>query len=175
VAITKQRQKSTLTCGRVADEEGLVEAEEEEAVARGVDHDRAVDVVGDVGRGVVVGEGAGRPLDEPRDHPALVGAEVDGLEAVDVRGDEGVHREEGLGWLPGVVVEDDGVVSGEATPGLADGAAAEEVPGRQADEDLPDHLLREAAGGTALDLIRRHGMGAAKVGRDGEPLEMPAP
>jgi hypothetical protein len=33
-----------------------------------------------------------------------------------VRGDEGIHGEEGLGWLPAVVVEDEGAVGGEAAP-----------------------------------------------------------
>lgn len=48
----------------------------------------------------------------------------------------------------GMMGEEEIVGKGDAVPGVADGAAAEECFGRQADEDLPYHdLLREATEG----------------------------
>ena len=50
------------------------------------------------------------------------------------------------GGLAGVVGEEEVAGGGGAAPGTADGTAAEEVFGGQADEDLPDgDLVREAA------------------------------
>ena len=53
--------------------------------------------------------------------------------------------EEGQGGLAVVVGGEEIAGGGRAAPGGADGAAAEEGFGRQADEDLPYHdLIREA-------------------------------
>lgn len=73
------------------------------------------------------------------------------VEGNDVLGADGaafITVEEVEGGLAGVMGQEEVVGGGHVAPGKADGAAAEEVLGGQANEDLPDDdLLREATKG----------------------------
>lgn len=122
-----RREARPLVRCRVANVEAGIEAEKEETVAGAVDVEAA----------------APRPLvGEPEDGPETVGAEVKCVDAA-VRlpplatGGAAEEGDEGHRRLVAVVVGRELAVGDDPEPVLANGAEAEDGPGRQAEEDVP--------------------------------------
>ena len=131
----KLREGCKLTSCRVADGElrRVVGRKGKVAVAACLEHEAVIKAVG-----VVCKSSDGPELVDGDDPcPVVQGEEVQGRVVVAV--------EEGDGGLAGVVGEEEAAGGGGAAPRGADGAAAEDAFGRQADEDLPDgDVVREA-------------------------------
>jgi hypothetical protein len=131
-----RREARPLVRCRVANVEAGIEAEKEETVAGAVDVEAA----------------APRPLvGEPDDGPETVGAEVKCVDAA-VRlpplatGGAAEEGDEGHRRLVAVVVGRELAVGDDPEPVLANGAEAEDGPGRQAEEDVPYELLGQVRG-----------------------------
>ena len=145
LSLSASTPPSTGARGRIADvvEAAIPDGEQEQPVAGGVDLELKV----------------GTAICETEDSRTTLGGsgacpEVEGVEggAGDVAGgaDLAAADEERERRLALVAGEEEIGAGGEAAPGTADRAAAEERLRRQADEDLPhDELLREGRGGRA--------------------------
>lgn len=135
------RKYSPLPRSRVADIEAMVgEGQEQKAVAGGVD--------GEVMALVVIVECENRPvpwwgMPEIKGFDGGVGDFAAAPADWAMEGDERERR------LEPVVREEEVSGGGEAVPAAADRTAAEKVLRRQANEDLPQELLRDAASGGA--------------------------
>jgi hypothetical protein len=128
-------EESMLTSGWVADREAAAGANafgEKEQAVTGCLRIEGIVKLGDGMELVVLGGG-----------PAVQGEDVVVVDAEDPRVVAGENRKAGL---VGVVGEEEVAGAGDAAPGAADGAAAEERFWGQADEDLPeDDLVWEVA------------------------------